>query len=127
LTHHSCLPCHPAAAAAFAAAQRLCVNAPLQVEELLGRAQACCQVFAGLVALTKKHPSRSGLLLSALRVGGHFVDGLLKGLAFWRALYASGQEQAFRAVIKEVQKGTKQLQVCVRASRFECFCWVQDM
>lgn len=82
-----------------------------QVEELLGRAQCCCQAFAGLVQLTKKHPSRTGLLSSALKVGGQFVDVLLKGLAFWRALYAGGQEQAFRALIKEVQKGTKQLQV----------------
>jgi hypothetical protein len=82
-----------------------------QVEELLGRAQCCCQAFAGLVQLTKKHPSRTGLLSSALKVGGQFVDVLLKGLAFWRALYAGGQEQAFRALVKEVQKGTKQLQV----------------
>jgi hypothetical protein len=63
------------------------------------------------VQLTKQRPSRTGLLSSALKVGGQFVDGLLKGLPFWRALYGSGQEQAFRALIKEVQKGTKQLQV----------------
>jgi hypothetical protein len=65
------------------------------------------------VQLTKKHPSRTVLLSNALKVGGQFVDGLLKGLPFWRALYGSGQEQAFRALIKEVQKGTKQLQVRV--------------
>lgn len=83
----------------------------LQVEELLARAQCCCQAFAGLVQLTKAHPSRTGLLSSALKLGGQFVDALLRGLAFWRALYASGQEGAFRALVKEVQKGTKQLQV----------------
>ncbi|WIA09029.1 hypothetical protein OEZ85_008443 [Tetradesmus obliquus] len=88
----------------------------LQVEELLARAQCCCQAFAGLVQLTKAHPSRTGLLSSALKLGGQFVDALLRGLAFWRALYASGQEGAFRALIKEVQKGTKQLQtVCNEA------------
>jgi hypothetical protein len=92
----------------------------LQVEELLGRAQCCCQAFAGLVQLTKKHPSRTGLLSSALKVGGQFVDTLLKGLAFWRALYAGGQEQAFRALIKEVQKGTKQLQVRTGADVASC-------
>ncbi|KAF6266710.1 Fanconi anaemia protein FancD2 nuclease-domain-containing protein [Scenedesmus sp. NREL 46B-D3] len=87
-----------------------------QVVGPLGRAQACCQAFAGLVQLTKKHPARTGLLSCALKVGGQFVDVLLKGLAFWRALYASGQEQAFRSLIKEVQKGTKQLQtICNEA------------
>lgn len=83
----------------------------MQVQELLARAQRCCLGFAQLVQLTKTHSSRTGMLAAALKTGSEFIDALLKGMPFWNALYASGQEQQFKGLIKEVQKGTKQLQV----------------
>lgn len=82
-----------------------------QISALLGQMQRCGGAFHALVSLSKVHQTRNGLLAAAVKQGGAFVDVLLRGLPLWRAVSGAGYEQQFERLVKEVQKGTRMMQV----------------
>lgn len=88
----------------------------LQVDAILAQAGQCAAVFANLFALAKVHQTRNGLLGSAVKLGSAFIDALLRAMPLWRALFHNGRDAQFLALVKDVQKGTKVMQVRSRSS-----------
>eukprot|EP00775_Hariotina_reticulata_P013727 gene13727-13849_t len=87
-----------------------------QVDAILAQAGQCAAVFANLFSLAKVHQTRNGLLGNAVKLGGSFIDGLLRAMPLWRALFHNGRDAQFLALIKDVQKGTKVMQtICNEA------------
>lgn len=82
----------------------------LQVDEVVQQAQRCAQAFTGLVELTRKHKTRNQLLGTALKYGGGFIDAIVKATNFWHAYYIA-EGRPFQQLLKNVQKGTKIMQV----------------
>ncbi len=90
-----------------------------QAELLLQSSHCAATAYAELLAITKVHAAKAPVLAQAVRLGGKFVDVLLKMVPFWLAAYAGHTEELMQ-IIKEVQKGNKVVQVGrrVRASQW---------
>eukprot|EP00899_Mesostigma_viride_P005633 jgi/Mesvir1/15070/Mv14717-RA.1 len=83
-----------------------------EIEDLLQRCGVCVDVHANLVLLTKRHEKRGPILAAAVKFGGKFVDGFLKGIMpmLQGPRFLSVHEASVLQLLERLQKGTRCVQ-----------------
>ncbi|KAL4445301.1 hypothetical protein ABPG77_011126 [Micractinium sp. CCAP 211/92] len=81
--------------------------------------QSAAAAFLALLNVIKGQPYRVPLHVQAMKSGGKFLETLLRVLPFWARLFTQPQHQtAFRAMVKDVQMGTRTLQALCSEGKY---------
>jgi len=93
---------------------------PSKVEALAQRSAGAVKACSRLVQIVKLHESKLAVQAAAVKHAGRFIELFMKSLAFWEDHWNEHKER-FTGMVKELQKGTRLLQVicCEGKSRKE--------
>ncbi|GBF89136.1 hypothetical protein Rsub_01853 [Raphidocelis subcapitata] len=80
-----------------------------EMDTMIARFQRTASAFKELVALSKRHQSRTGILGQVVKHGARFIDQLLRALPFWRASYGTAGDALIK-VLQDTQSGTRLIQ-----------------
>ncbi|KAL6780203.1 hypothetical protein ACKKBF_B14055 [Auxenochlorella protothecoides x Auxenochlorella symbiontica] len=88
-------------------------------EDTIAHHRRCATLFASLMSLVRVQDRRPQIMALALRWGGKFVEAFLKMLPFWRHLLQNGHQPEFHLLVKDIQKGTRILQILCAESKIQ--------